>query len=141
MEHYGKEKNIYHGVAIPYIIMVLLPALMFIMFFSIFTYWTEHPREIVVYMSLAFSTLVAVLFDISCIIAGLVHDNFIFMTKRIANYFANVRIFKKKAREWYWEDFKENGGIILWLFIIVFLATVAVCVFGFVKFGVWYHTK
>ena len=138
MEHYGKEKKIYHGFIIPYIVMIVVPIVLYFPFYYAIKHFSKFPDIIIVYMSIAFSALIGVLFEISCIISGFVHDNFLAMLARIRALFSNYKIFKKQAFKWYWDDFKETGGIIFWIFVLVFLATTTVCVYYFIRFFAWY---
>lgn len=140
MEHYGKEKKPYHGIAVPYILMLVIPTNLYFLFYWAILTNTILPKIVVIYMSLAFSCLVGVLFDLSFLISGFLSDAFEAWMRRIGQLFANIKIFKKKAIAWYFDDFKENAGIMIWLFVLVFGATLAVSLFGFIKFGIWFNS-
>ena len=139
MEHYGKKQKLYHGIAIPFICMLVVPTIIYFLLYFPIKAFSKLPDIVIVYMCLGFTGIVGILFDMICIVNGFIHDQFVAFCMRVSNFFANVKIFKKKAYEWYWDDFKENAGIMIWLFLLIFLATVFVCVFGFVKFAMWYR--
>ena len=140
MEHYGKEKRIYHGIAIPFILMFVVPAIFFAMFyFAIGTSILHYSDIAIFYLSLGFAGLTGCLFDITCVLVGFISGYFIAIPKRIAFLISNVKIFKGKAFKWYFEQFIEQGGPIFWGFVLVFLSMIAFTVVGFVQFFVVYY--
>ena len=139
MEHYGKSKRIYHGIIIPFIVMIVLQVGLYFLFYYAIKQFSKQPDFVIANISLGFAGLIGVLFEIICVIHGFIYDPFVAFLKRVGNLFANFKIFKKKALAWYWDDFKENGGIIIWVFLLIFLATLFVCIFGFTRFAIWYQ--
>ncbi len=138
MEHIGKERKLYNGIAIPFILILVIPVGFYYFFNVIFTKFTDHTAEVIIYMSLGFAGLVGTLFNTIFIIDGFIHDLFISFIMRLARLFSEIKVFKKKAFAWYFEDFKENGGIIIWIFLLIYVATLCMCIYGFSKFGMWY---
>ena len=137
MEYEAKKKSVYKGIGIVFFFLLLVPIAMFFFFVLIFNKYTDHTKDIIVYMSLGFSGAIGTLI---CLITGLISDLLSKMFKRIKHLFANIGIFKGKAIKWYFEDYWRNGGIIIFLFFL-WLAICAFCtIFGFVNFFSWYNS-
>lgn len=139
MEYNAKKKSVYKGIGIVFFFLLLVPIAMFFFFRLIFITYTDHPSDIIIYMSLGFGGTVGTLFCLICLITGLISDLLSKMFKRIGNLFSNIKIFKGKAIKWYFEDYWRNGGIIIFLFFLWLAICAFSAVFGFINFFSWYN--
>jgi len=138
MEHEGKEKKVYHGIWIPFLFIVLVPVICFLIFFFVLTNVTDHPQDIVIKISLGFSGIIGVLFALICLISGFIHDVFLAFVDRVKEVFEFFTPFTKEATRWYFYRFKEDGGIIFWIYFLLLISFLAVGIYGFVAFFTWY---
>ena len=133
MEHYGKNKNPYKGIAIPIIIAIGLPIGMYFFFYPFLNVKNNTPT-MAMYMSLSFAGLVGVLFDLICFFHGLLSDLIQGLFLRIKETISFFGFFKKGAMSYYFSCFMHDGGPILWIFVLIFGATIAMMTFGLVNF-------
>lgn len=142
MEHYGKETNIYKGIWIAFIFLLLVPVFVYFFLYGFLErFHTDYPAEIIAYMSLGFASTIAVLFDLISWITGFLNGLVSSMCRRVYNLFSNIKIFKGKAFKWYLESFVRNGGFILWGFILILIASIITGVIGFYQFFSWYNAN
>lgn len=141
MEFEGKEKRVYHGIWIPFLLIILVPTICYIGFYLCFSRFTDHSQDIVIKMSLGFSGLIGVLFCLICLISGFIHDLFVAMINRIRDVFEYFKPFSKEANRWYFEQFKQDGGIIIWIFFLLLFSFLAISIYGFTAFFSWYNSQ
>lgn len=134
MEYYGKEKRIYHGMLFTFLSLITVPVMFYFLFYFAISTHASWPHENIIYMSIAFTGVVSVLYYMICIGNGFVSEYFVAFIRRVIELFKNIRIFKWKAVKWYFEDFALNGGIILWLFAILFALSIFTTIFGFTNY-------
>ena len=140
MEHYGKEKKLYHGIVIPFILIVLVPIVLFILFRFVITQFVYYEDMIANYMAMTFTGIVTFLIYLYFIFWGFIHDLFIAMIDRIKDVFEFFDFGSKEAFDWYFYRFKQDGGIILWLYLLIFAANIVMCLFGAFSFFNWYNS-
>ena len=133
MEHEGKKKNPYKGIYIGFIFVILVPIVFYFLFYAVLNRVGNTPI-MAVYMSLTFAGLIGVLFDAICIISGLITDLFVNFFRRIKNTLTYFRPFEKGSYSFYFRQFIEGGGPLLWIFLLLFAATAVMAIFGAVNF-------
>lgn len=138
MEHYGKEKKVYSGIWIPFILIIAVPTVNYFLFFWAISQFSKLDNTLVMYTSIAFAGLTGVLFFIGCLISGFVHDLFEAMIYRIKDTIEFFGWFSIDGIKYYFREFIHDGGPILWMFFILMLGIIAVTIFGFVKFAIGY---
>ena len=134
MEHYAKEKKIYKGIWIPFIVMVLVPAIFFVvLYFAIMNNVTTN-QNYVLYICFSFSGLVGFLFGIICILSGLISDYFAAMINRIKETVEFYGFFTKRGFSYYFYEFIRCGGPLMWAFLLVIAGFAVMSAIGFVNF-------
>ncbi len=141
MEYEGKEKRVYHGIWIPFILIVLVPTGCFFLFYWAIGHFSKLPQDALIKMCLGFAGLEGFLFGMICLISGFIHDLFLAMINRIKDTFEYFTPFSKDAFKWYFYQFKQDGGIIIWVFLLLIIAFLIISIYGFTSFMDWYlHT-
>ena len=138
MEYEGKEKKVYHGIWIPFIILILVPIGLFFLFYWAVCYFSKLPQDSLIKMCLGFAGLEGFLFGLICLISGFIHDLFIAMIDRIKDTIEYFPLFSKEAFKWYFYQFKKDGGIIIWIFLLLLTIFAAISIYGFASFMNWY---
>ena len=119
MEYQGKDQNPYKGLLIQVSVLLIIPCLVYILFYTLFLRWTAHTKEEVIAMSLAFGFGIGTLFFLSCAIAGLFKGTFTVVINRVKEFFSNLKISFKFALRYYKENILEYG-ILFWVYLLVF---------------------
>lgn len=141
MEYEGKEKRIYHGIWIPFLLIIVFPTVCYFIFYAVFTHFTNHPHDIVIKMSLGFAGIIGTLFCLSCLLCGFLTDLLKAFGRRIKETISYFKPFSKQAFSWYFEQFKHDGGILIWLFFLILIAFIIIGIYGFVSFFSWYNAQ
>ena len=135
MEHYGKEHNMYHGIIIPFVFMIIIiPVILYFLFYFAVGSFKQYDHDSLVWLSLFFAFLLTSLFDLSCILSGFINGMFTAFIQRVRTLCRDYKIFKGNAVKWYFRDFLEKGGPILWPFLLITTATIVFTVISFVTF-------
>ena len=140
MEHLGKEKKPYHGIWIPFILMLILPAGVFCLLYFVITRYQSGSTAYAFSISLALSFLVGFLFAISCLIAGFLHDQFVALAVRIKDTHDYYGLLTKEGIKYYFGEFIHDGGPIVWIFFIITIALAVVSAIDFVQFFQQYYS-
>ncbi len=130
MEYYGKNKKIYNGVWFPFITILVFPVIVFFLFKYVFT-WTGRESE-ADKLAFAFASLCAVFFDLSCMAHGFIHDCFIGFVRRIKETLEYFKPFSKGSWSYYFHMFIEDGGPIMWIFILIFAVTIGFTIYSWI---------
>ena len=139
MEENGKRINLYRGVWLAVLGVLLLPGVCFGIFFAVINAFFHHPLYITCDISLAFSGLIGVLFVLICFLAGYGDGLFGSIADRISEtrmMFGGL--FNRYGMRWYWQRFVDDGGILLWGGILFLLGYAALSAYGFIGFFTWY---
>ena len=140
MEYYGKKKRVYRGIGIAFAALIGLPLALFVLFYWAIALHNSYPQEVIIYISMAFAGMAGFIFGITCLIAGFVHDIFIAMIDRIKDVCEFFDFGSKEAFAWYFNEFIHDGGIILWLFLLIMGGLLASSILGFSNFFNWYFS-
>ena len=133
MEYQGKEKKPYRGIYIAFIVMIAVPIGLYFFFYAILNIKNNTP-EMARYMSLTFAGAASILFDLLCAGYGFIGGMLIDLFKRIKNTLSLFKPFEKGSCSFYFNQFIHDGGPILWLFFIVFGATIGMMTYGLVNY-------
>ena len=79
-----------------------------------------------------------ILFQLSCVIAGIMKDAFAVVKARIYSFFEDVQISVKYAFEAYLDDIKVNG-IVFWIYLSIMILTVVLFVLGLKELMTFIH--
>lgn len=137
MEHIGKKKNPYKSLWLSSLILFLIPWIPFFIIYFAFQIYSRETQEAILWTSIAFGFGCGSLFHLSCILAGLLKDDFRIVVKRIATYFSNLPYSKKMAGMIYKEDIKENG-ITFWPHFLIILSYLGLTIYGVIKMIIYY---
>lgn len=133
MEYYGKNKKVYKGAPFAFIFMIVVPVVFYFLFYFVLIKANTTP-SLAIYVSLALAGLIGVLFDLICIITGLISDLFTGFIHRIKSTFSLFKPFEKGAASYYFNQFIEDGGPLLWAFLLILALTIAVTIYGGVNY-------
>lgn len=128
----NEEKNVspYRGVILSTIILIVVPILFYILFdFVLKECQTKFSEEMNHYTAIFFGFLCGFLFQMTCVITGLLTKSFLVVINRVKSFFEDLRISFKMAIKFYWHDIKENG-IVFWIHFIVILFTLIMTIYG-----------
>ena len=125
MDFEGKNKSPYKGVLLTSILLLTIP-LVFSFFIDLFM---DSKTLINRYTIFVFGFGFGILFQLSCIIAGIMKDAFAAVKARIYSFFEDVQISVKYAFEAYLDDIKVNG-IVFWIYLSIMILTVVLFVLG-----------
>ena len=125
MDFEGKNKSPYKGVLLTSILLLTIP-LVFSFFIDLFM---DSKTLINRYTIFVFGFGFGILFQLSCVIAGIMKDAFAVVKARIYSFFEDVQISVKYAFEAYLDDIKVNG-IVFWIYLSIMILTVVLFVLG-----------
>ena len=140
MEYYGKKKRLYNGIPIAFVVMIFVPVFFFFLFYGVFNRFFDYPNDIKIAMAIGFSMLVGTIFDIICIACGFLTDLFASMIERMRNFKEYYGKISKESLSWYFSEFVHDGGPIMWIFLLIMIATIFASAFGFGYFLSWYRS-
>ena len=140
MEYYGKDPRPYHGIGFFAFFLVLVPVLVFILVYTIFSNYHDSPQDVVFHFALFIAALVGTLFNMVAIFKGSFEDLFRAWRERIRDFFEEVRITPKGAFKSYFASFYNDGGIILVIFFAWSIIMIVIGVIGFLNVYAWYQT-
>ena len=133
MEYVGKNKSPYYGVFLSSLLLIIVPILSFLLFFSIMNRYPDLNDQEVIYTSLFFGCGVAWIFQCSCVLAGLLKGTFKVVIDRLKEFFGNLSISIKFAFKYYWENIKSEG-VVFWIYFIIINSTLALAIYGGVNY-------
>ena len=140
MEHYGKNPRYYRGLPFFVIFLVLPPILIFLFVYFKFAPYNDAPKDVVVWFSILLSTIIGSLINVISIMKGLIGDLIKHWFDRIKEFFEDVRITPKGAFKSYFFSFYHDGGIILVIFFLYWIALIILGVIGFINVRAWFLT-
>lgn len=133
MEAQGKKINIYRGIWISFIAMISFPTGAFFLLYAIIDRYFDYPQIVTINYCLALAGAIGFFFCLICLLTGFIKDLFAALIDRIreTREFYD-RIFSKEGLKWYFLRFKEDGGIIIWIFFLITLIFLGISIYGFV---------
>ena len=140
MEEPGKAKKPYHGIWIPFILILIVPLIAYVVFYNVIKYNFVAEDIIHVYAALFFSGLVGSVFDIICILSGFVSDLFVAFAERIKETKEMFGLFTKEGFKYYWHCFFHDGGPIFWILLIIIIGHAIMALIGAKGFFEWYFS-
>lgn len=127
----GRNKPPHRGLLVSCLVLILVPLLFyFIIFFSIDKFDKTMSEEMQKYSSMMFGFGTGTIFHISCILVGVLTDDFKITMKRIGNFISNLFVSPKVAFMCYKTDLKE-GGVAFWPHLIIMIACFILFCIGF----------
>lgn len=138
MEQLGKNKRPYHGIAIPFIVIIIVPIVFYILFYNVILFYTTMPELIVRYSALFFAGIVGFLFCVISMLAGFTDGYVRMFIERIRETKELFGLFTKDGIKYYFSLFWQDGAIIFWIFMTLLLANVFLSLLGFFNFYAWY---
>ena len=134
MEYYGKNKKPYRGIWIAFVTMFLVPVAFFALFyFAIMSKITVN-NQYAFYISLSFSGLVGFIYGVICILSGLISDLFSAMVTRVRETLTYFGLFSKDGFKYYIHEFINDGGPIMWGFLLLMGSFAVISIIGFANF-------
>lgn len=133
MKYDGRRKPIYYGVAGSLFLFTLFPTFVTLIFWSAFSRWSRLSDEKVLFVSLAFGCLVAFLFELCCVLDGLLQGSLKVVFARMIEFFSNLSISFKFAVKSYFNNIKEEG-MVFWIYFDTILLTSGISIFSFLKY-------
>ena len=137
MQYQWKEKKVYHGVAIPFIIFIVFPIGMYFLFRFFISHYNSLPDFALNNMALGFAGLTSTIFGLGCLLSGIIYYQFVAMITRIKETIYYYGFGSKEGFKWYFGEFWRDGGIIMWLFFLVLAADVVITTIGFTNYFSW----
>ncbi len=138
MEQNGKKINIYRGIWIGALVQILVPIAAFFLLYAVIDRYFDHPKMVTIHICLAYTGIIGACFVGLCFFRG-IGDLFAAFLERIREtreLFGGI--FNKDGFHWYMHKFLEDGGILIYVQILMILIYAAISVYGFVNFFNWY---
>ena len=139
MEHYGKKKQVYHGIVIPFVVIILMPIVCFFIVYSQIIKYSNLPHEVIMNICLGIAGICGFCFCMICMLSGFVHDIFLAWIRRIKETIAYFPPFSKDAFKWYFYNFIYDGGPILWIFLFIMVVYIIIGAYNITAFCNWYY--
>ena len=118
MEHEGKNQRPYKGVLLSSLILIGVPALLFLIVFLVVKKYGHMAKDITLYFSMMIGIGCGLLFQVSCVLCGLLKGTFKVVVNRVKNFFSNLSVNFKFAFKYYIEDIKTDG-VVFWIFFLI----------------------
>ena len=129
-----KDESPYKGVPIICLVLIGVPLVFYgIVRVIIFKFQPQFGEELNQATAVAFGFGVGVLFHLACIIAGLMLEPLVAVITRVREFFSNLPISASLAFTVYFKDLKD-GGVVFWIYLLIFAANALACAWGFVRF-------
>ena len=125
MEENGTKYSPYRGVFLTSFFLIIAP-LFFCFTIDIFMGNDTTIENLTIFV---FGFAMGILFDLGCIIAGLMKGTFDVVKERVKTFFEDLIISIRFALESYFNDIKENG-IVFWIYLSIMVATVWLFILG-----------
>ena len=127
-----KKKAIKNAI-IAAILFIAAPFIMTLFFHLYIKQYTNYSKEMLLSSSITLGFLVALIFQLSCCLAGLLKGTLKVVLKRLKEFFENLSISFKYAIDAYWENLLEFGCS-FWLFAGIILFTAGGLAYGIITF-------
>ena len=141
MEHEGKKKKPYHGIWIPFLAILIVPTIAYIIFYNVIKLNFVAEDTIHIHTALFFAGAVGFVFDIICVLSGFLSDLIKAFKNRISETHELFGLFTKEGFKYYWSSFFHDGGPIFWVFILISVAHAVIGVVGLITFLEWYRAQ
>ncbi len=129
-----KDESPYKGVPIVCIALVAVPLIFYLIVkYVIVKFQPQFGEELNQATAMAFGFGVGAIFHLSCVIAGVLREPFRAVIVRIGEFFSNLSISARLAFSLYAKDLKD-GGVVFWIYLLIFAANDLACVWGFMRF-------
>jgi hypothetical protein len=129
MEFQGKEQNTYKGIVLNCCLLIGFSLVIFLLMYLAFSKWTDHNKDEVIAMSMAFGFGIGTLFFMGCAIAGLFKGTFNVVVNRIKEFFSNLSVSFRFALRYYKENILEYG-VLFWIYFSIFVFNVVMTYIG-----------
>lgn len=117
-----KNKSPYHGVPVVCFFMIAVPITLYFIFKGIFfNSQTMHSDQLNEATARTVGFGIGVLFHLSLIVCGVLHESFLAVVNRVAEFFDNWKISFKFACSCYGDQIRE-GGVAFWILFGVMVA-------------------
>ena len=127
-----KKKAIKNAI-IAAILFIAAPFIMTLFFYLCIKQNSNYSKEMLLSSSITLGFLVALIFQLSCCLAGLLKGTLKVVLKRLKEFFENLSISFKYAINAYWENLLEFGCS-FWLFAGIILFTTGGLAYGIITF-------
>ena len=140
MEYYGKEKNVYQGIWIAFVVMFIAPVVSFFIVYNSMMRFNNCPEEVIIKISIGTAGIVGVAFCFICLFHDFAHDLFGAFINRIKDSIYYFPPFSKDGIKWYFYQFIHDGGPIMWVFLLIMAFYAFLAVFGVKSFVDWWQS-
>ncbi len=137
MEYEGKTKSPYKGVFGSALLLAIVPVILYFLVFLVVSKFKNQAKEITVNFSLMIGVGSGLLFQLTCILSGLIKGTFKVVVNRVKNFFSNLSINFKFAIKYYWEDIKSEG-VVFWIYFLIVGSTFGLALVGIIKSYIFY---
>ena len=137
MEYQGKNKSPYKGVFGTCLIMTVIPIALYFIVYLIVTKFTNQPKQLNVNFSLMIGVGCGFIFQLSCVLAGLLKGTFSVVINRVKEFFSNLTINFKFAIKYYWDDIKSEG-VVFWIYFLLMGTTLTFFLIGLINSYIFY---
>ena len=132
MEHEGKTRSPYKGVFGSSLILTVVPILLFLFVLAVVKKFTNQPLSMDVNFSLMVGLGCGFLFQLTCVLSGLMKGTFKVVINRVKNFFSNLTINFKFALKYYWDDIKSEG-VVFWIYFLILGTTFTFTLIGIIN--------
>ena len=139
MEYMAKEKRIYNGIWIAFVVILLMPVACFFICYTQIGRYFNYPQDMLIKLCLGIAGLEGVFFCFLCTFHGFVHDIVLAWFRRVKETIQYFPPFSKDAFSWYFYNFLHDGGPIFWIFVAILIAYALTSAYGFSTFFTWYY--
>jgi len=125
-----EKKSPYKGVIIMSIIMIIIPIFLCFLFEGVISdQQGRYGEEVNKNTALFLGCGAGLIFQLSCALCGAFKGMLKVVIKRIVGFFSNLSISFRVAIITYWDDLKEDGAA-FWIFFIIIVVTLSICLKG-----------
>ena len=132
MEYNGKEQKVYHGVIGSSLILIGVPILLFIIVYLLLNSDKRGTEESNLYFAYMIGLGAGGIFQLSCVLAGLIKGTFKVVVNRVKELIGNLQINFKFAWKCYFDNIKTYG-IVYWIYFLIIGTTCGFTIYGIVK--------
>lgn len=129
------KRSPYRGILFTIIMLVGVPVGVFTLLYVAVMKWSSYSNYYLnFYTAQALGFGCGFLFQLSCILCGLLKKCFRAVVKRVVGFFGNLTISFKFAFKMYIDDLREDGAV-FWIYFIIIVITLHLSISGFINFS------